>query len=265
MNLTALDAAAKLIAHSWQHGFVIDSIPEDCAPLTATEGYAIQSALSQWCHDSVVGWKIAATALAGQKHIGVDGPIAGRLLASRVQRISADTVARVPIKGNRMLVAEAEFAFIMANDLPPRDHPYSQNEVMESVASLHPALEFPDSRLRDFDKAGEAGLAADNACAHEFVLGEAAQNPWRNVDLREHTTRLWRNGEVATTGAGQDVLGDPRIALTWLANNHERQGDSLKAGDIVTTGVTGMPTPIAIADEFTADLGLLGRVTATLC
>ena len=32
---------------------------------------------------SLFGWKIAATSRAGQQHINVDGPLAGRLLADR--------------------------------------------------------------------------------------------------------------------------------------------------------------------------------------
>ena len=46
----------------------------------------------------------------GQKHIGVDGPLAGPLLANRVL---ADG-ATVPLDGNIMMVAEAEFAFKFA-------------------------------------------------------------------------------------------------------------------------------------------------------
>ena len=59
---------------------------------------------------AVAGWKIAATSLAGQKHINVDGPLAGRLLAGRELQPGTP----VPLAGNLMRVAEAEFAFTMA-------------------------------------------------------------------------------------------------------------------------------------------------------
>ncbi len=69
-----------------------------------------------------------------------------------------------------MRVAEVEFAFTMGTDLPPRDVPYRLDEVMAAVASLHPAIEIPDSRYRSFTEVGAPQLIADNACAHQFVL-----------------------------------------------------------------------------------------------
>ena len=73
-----------------------------------------------------------------------------------------------------MRVAEAEFAFRMGVDLPPRPQPYSVDEVLAAVATLHPAIEVPDSRFDDFTIVGAPQLIADNACAHLFVLGPAA-------------------------------------------------------------------------------------------
>ena len=85
-----------------------------------------------------------------------------------------------------MRVVEPEFAFMMGNDLPPRDKAYGLSEVLSAIESLHPALEIPDSRFVAFSEAGEAQLIADNACARHFVLGPAAPNNWREVELSKH-------------------------------------------------------------------------------
>ncbi len=53
-------------------------------------------------------------------------------------------------------------------------------------------------------------------------------------------------------------------ALTWIANNHGAQGEGLKAGQVVTTGVCGLPSPIAPGDRIMADFGSLGHVEVTL-
>ena len=45
--------------------------------------HAIQACLERRSAFPLFGWKIAATSLDGQRHIGVDGPLAGRLLAER--------------------------------------------------------------------------------------------------------------------------------------------------------------------------------------
>jgi 2-keto-4-pentenoate hydratase len=66
--------------------------------------------------------------------------------------------ARLRFGANHMKVAEAEFAFRMAVDLPPRAAPYTVDEVLRSVAALHPAIEVPDSRYDDFTSVGAAQL-----------------------------------------------------------------------------------------------------------
>ena len=236
------------------------SATDACRPQDLADGYAVQARLATLAGSPQVGWKIAATSVGGQTHIGVDGPLAGRLFADRV---FADG-ARVSVAGNHMRVAEAEFAFRMARDLPPRPTPYSVAEVMDAVTGLHPAIELPDSRFADFARAGGPQLAADDACAFAFVLGAAAQDDWRETDLARSGVRLLVGGAEVTAGRGQDALGDPRTALTWLANNHAAQGAGLCAGQIVTTGVCGLPWPIAPGDDVCADFGLLGEVRVEL-
>jgi 2-keto-4-pentenoate hydratase len=206
------------------------------------------------------GWKIAATSEAGQKHINVDGPLAGRLLAERVIVDGGNC----PLGNNLMKVAEMEFAFRMARDLPPRAQPYGRDEVMAAVGSLHPAIELPDSRFHDFTSVGAAQLIADNACAHRFVLGAAASAAWRDIDLSRHAVRAIANGAPAGEGSGANVLGDPRLALTWLANEISRHGMTLRTGEVVTTGTCVRPVPIAAGDRISGDFGVLGLVAVTI-
>jgi 2-keto-4-pentenoate hydratase len=255
-----MNDAARIIASAWQDGRKIDSLPDDCRPDSLQQGLRCQAELPDALSDEAVGWKLAATAESGQRHLKVSSPIPGRLFASRI-RGDGDAV---PMQGNRMLVAECEFVFRMGEDLPPRPTPYSRDEVMAAVASLHPGLELPDSRFDDFTSVGAAQLAADNACAHWMVVGAATSANWRDVDLSGHVTRIVINGEEVTRGLGSDVLGDPRDALTWLANSHALLGEGLRAGQMITTGVTGMPSPIAVGDQIEADLGDFGSVSATM-
>ena len=261
MNNDAIDKAADIIWQAWQQGNSIDTLPVDCRPQSVQEGYAIQQALVSHSKQAVFGWKIAATSVAGQTHIGVDGPIAGRLLVNKV----SEKPFTVPLgKGNIMQVAEAEFAFRMGQDLPPREQPYTQEEVMDSVAALYPAVEIPSSRFADFATAGGPQLTADNACAYWFVLGAEADRDWRSIDLAKHPIKILINGATATEGQGVDALGDPRIALTWIANNHAQQGEGLNAGQIITTGVCGKPSTIQTGDKLQADFGELGQVSFTI-
>jgi 2-keto-4-pentenoate hydratase len=249
--------ASDLLFHHWQDGRRMTALPQRMRPSTRAEGYAIQALLEHRTDEPLFGWKIAATSLAGQVHIGVDGPMAGRLLREK----AFGDGAHLSLAGNAMRVAEPEFAFRMARDLVPRSTAYGVDEVLDAVETLHPAIEVPDSRFDDFVHAGEAQLLADNACAHLFVLGHAAGVPWRSLDLAHYPVEATVNGGTPRTGSGENVLGDPRVALAWLANELSALGIVLKAGQVVTTGTCMTPIPLAPGDEVEADFGTLGRVT----
>jgi 2-keto-4-pentenoate hydratase len=260
MNQQDMQAACALLYHHWADGTQLEALPPGLLPADRGEAYRVQALLEGYSNAPLYGWKIAATSVAGQRHIGVDGPLAGRILAERV--IADDSVC--PLGNNLMKVAELEFAFRMGRDLPPRAEPYSQDEVLAAVESLHPAIEIPDSRFLHFESAGLAQLVADNACAHRFVLGPATATDWGALDLSSHKGRMFRNGDVAEDGIGSNALGDPRIALTWLANELSAYGETLKAGQVVTTGTCVKPVPIAQGDRFEGDLGILGRVSVSI-
>jgi 2-keto-4-pentenoate hydratase len=232
------------------------ALPEAVRPRTRADGYAVQAALAGRSPHPLFGWKIAATSVAGQRHINVDGPLAGRLFRERVFEPGAE----VPFGANGMRVAEAEFAFRMAVDLPPRGAAYTVDEVLAAVATLHPAIEIPDSRYEDFTRVGAAQLIADDACAHYFVLGPATTADWRRMDLVEHPVVATVSERETRTGKGANVLGDPRIALAWLANELSGIGVTLRAGEVVTTGTCIVPAPIAPGDRVHADFGGLGEV-----
>lgn len=262
MTTTRSESAARALLAAWQTHGRIDAIPEDCHPRTRAEGYAVQAALLRACGETGFGWKIAATSTAGQQHIGVSGPLAGRLQASR-RRASGDTVS---LKGNTMRVAEAEFAFRMGSDLhaDASGKPLTVEAVMAAVQAMQLAIEVPNSRLTDFAAAGEAQLIADFACACFVVIGEDVAADWRNIDLSQHGVTVRRGEEVVATGSGANVLGDPRLALTWLANELITQGQFLASGDVVITGTSVVPVPVWPGDVMTADFGDFGAVWARL-
>jgi 2-keto-4-pentenoate hydratase len=259
VNADQIEAASALLFDHWQRGARLPALPQAIRPATRAQAYAIQACLERRTGSRVFGWKIAATSAAGQAHIGVDGPLAGRLLAEKVLPGGGTAL----MTGNAMRVAEIEYAFRMGESLPPRTTPYDVGEVVAAAESLHPAVEIPDSRFEDFVHAGAAQLLADNACAHLFVLGEASPSRWRTIDLAEHQPVGVVSGKPAVVGSGANVLGDPRIALTWLANELSRLGLTLERGQVVTTGTCLYPLDIRAGDSVTGDFGSLGQVSVS--
>ena len=254
-QLTQRAACAFLYRH-WRNGTRCDGLPPDLHPADRAQAYSVQSCIEEYSAQPLMGWKIAATSKAGQAHIGVDGPMAGRLLA---ERQIADG-AGFTLGSDLMKVAEMEFAFRFGEDLEPRAAPYSQREVLSRVSALHPAIELPDSRYQHFEKVGALQLIADNACAHYFVIGTAAPESWRTLDLAEYTVRGMKNGAVAETGVGANVLGDPRMALTWLVNELSQFGYPVRKNQVVITGTCVKPMAIAVGDRIEGDFGALGGI-----
>jgi 2-keto-4-pentenoate hydratase len=254
--MNPIDQAAALLWPHWLAGTRLAALPAQCRPENRTSGYAVQAALARESGQPVVGWKIAATSAAGQAHINVDGPIAGRLLANRVLAPGAT----VSLKGNAMLVAEVEFAFRMGQNLPPRAEPYGNEEVLQAVDSLHLSVEIPDSRFEDFTKVGAPSLIADCACHSWLVVGPAVVYDWRSLDLAACRVQALIDAQPVAQGSGAAALGDPRLALAWLANELRQYGPGLTRGDLVTTGTCIVPAAIKPGEHFEAHYGALGSL-----
>ena len=132
--------AAEIIWNSWKNGKKINTLPIELTPHNRTEAYEIQETLQALSNSEIAGWKIAATSLDGQRHIGVNGPLAGRILKDKTFKPNDIAV----LGNNKMAVAEPEFAFKIAKTLEPNNYLYSPDEVTSLVEDLHLAIELPD-------------------------------------------------------------------------------------------------------------------------
>lgn len=251
-----IQAASDFLTTVWREGRHVEKMPDGLRPATRAEAYAVQACVEKLSSLPLAGWKIAATSRAGQKHINVGGPMAGRLLAERIVPLGQT----VRLGANRMLVVEVEFVFRMGATLSPRAAPYGQAEVIVAVEALHLGIEVPDSRYLVFEQAGEQQIIADNACADQFVLGPEVNADWRRADLGTHVVRGVSSRGIIHEGRGANVLGGPLIALTWLVNELSRLGVALERGQIVTTGTCCVPVPIAPGDSVTGDYGSFGSL-----
>jgi 2-keto-4-pentenoate hydratase len=259
INQASIDKAADILWRKRLAQERLSALPADCKPSSLDEGYAVQEAMAALASQPVFGWKIAATSAAGQKHIGVTEPLAGRLFADFVLQDGAG----LPAAPLQMLVVEAEFAFRMGRDLPQRAAVYDVDAVRAAVADLFLAIEIPDARFEPFDSIGPAQIAADDAFASWFVLGGKVED-WAALDLPNQPVRVFKNGAIAAEGKGANALGDPSLALTWLANERAKRGPGLKAGEVITTGTCITPLGIAPGDAIVAEFPGLGRVCVNL-
>jgi 2-keto-4-pentenoate hydratase len=106
-------------------------------------------------------------------------------------------------------------------------------------------------------------LIADFACAGHVVIGPAVTASWRELALDTHKVQVFKQGQWVADGVGANVLGDPRWALTWLANELLDHGLHLRQGDTVITGTCVVPVPVNNGDQMRADFGVLGQLAVS--
>ena len=61
-------------------------------------------------------------------------------------------------------------------------------------------------------------MIVDNACAHQFILGDDVDVNWKDIDLAEHKVIISTKRGTETRGSGANVLDHPITDLTWLVN-----------------------------------------------
>jgi hypothetical protein len=134
----------------------IDDLPPALRPKTLEEAYYVQDVMLQ-ALGTVGGWKVGA-ATPEATPLFAPMPLVG--LAA-----SGDSIAK---QFRRLRGVEAEIAFLIGKDLPPRSTPYSRDELVDSIASCHPAIELLESALRDPDAADrrrDRGNECGRVCA----------------------------------------------------------------------------------------------------
>ena len=250
---------AKLIWESWIEGKKIDYLSEKMKPNSRKEAYKIQQQIEIISENKILGWKIAATSKDGQNHIGVSGPLAGRIFKEMTKTPNSNLI----LGSNQMAVAEPEFAFKIGTAIKPNKSYYKVQEVMELVETLHLAIELPDSRFKNFSSVGELSLIADNACADQFVISEPVDLEWKDIDFSNHKVSI-SNSKISYHGIGSNVLADPRIALTWLVNELSQNNILLEKNMIISTGTCSKPIPVVTGDIVTANFGELGEISLNL-
>ena len=252
MNRAARRAGA-LLWEAWRDGRQIDALPAECRPQTIEEAYAAQDGLAAGASLGLAGYKIGATNAQVQARFGVDAPFSGRVFADFV----GESPLRVAAEGVNFYAIEAEFDFVMGRALPPRSAPYTREEVVAAAASVHPAIEVPDSRYTDWLSMTAPDLIADNAIGCLLSLGPPAAGGLER-DLAGQGVVVRINGEVVSEGAGSNVLGDPWNVMVWLANHLSGRGLTLEAGHVVTTGSAADVVQCKPGDTVTAEFGPIG-------
>ncbi|MBY8855684.1 2-keto-4-pentenoate hydratase [Nocardia sp. CA2R105] len=200
----------------------------------------------------VVGHKVGLSSEAMQQMMGVDEPDYGHLLGEM------EVFENTPVDTSKYLYprVEVEVGFVLGADLPGED--CTEADVLAATVAYAPSIELIDSRIKDW-KIALCDTIADNASSAGWVLGPERIAP-DALDVKKIDARLTRNGEPIAEGRSDAVLGDPTIAVAWLARKVASFGVRLKAGDIVLPGSCTRAIDARPGDDFHAEFDGLGSV-----
>lgn len=191
-------------------------------PRSEAQAYLVQQAVNARL-GPIGGWKVGSPK-PNASCTCAPMPLSG-FAASPAQLPSVEAGARA---------VEAEIAFCLGADLPPRDGLYSREEVIAAVASCHPAIEIVQSRYVDPEAQDPWSLLADNLSHGGFVFGQPAPG-WQAIDFGVEDVVLAIDGVEAKRCVGNPA-GDMIRLVQWLADTGARWAGGLRAGQFITCG-----------------------------
>ena len=222
--------------------------------LSLDEAYRIQSGMIARriaAGERQIGWKVGLTAPAIQQQFGFHEPVFGCILDSKP---SGHVFARDELIKPGF---ESELCLRMAQKLSGQ---VDMATVRRAIDVVYPSLEIIETRG---DFTAQIALAmADNAQQKAVILGDPVPLGQLALETVECSVRI--NGDVAATGHGDAVLGNPLNSVIWLARKLAEFGRSIQPGEIIMSGSFTRQFPIGPGDRVKVSFVGIGEVGTTM-
>jgi 2-keto-4-pentenoate hydratase len=236
MDRESADRAADLVISLYRGtaGQPVKCFPEDCCPESFFDVQMVLDGLAARLDRPVRGWKLYFPFKAGQPNLVA--PIFNLLRSG--DQITSEM--------SRLRIWEPEIVFRAKMDLPPREEPYTYEEVAQAVDAA-PAIEFLATRFDVGDLDELAGRTferyADNTLSGGFVVGESYPD-WRSLDYRRLRIVSKQGNETLGDVRGGHPVVDPFI-LVFVGANTAREREGIRKGQILATL---SPSPLLTAE-----------------
>jgi 2-keto-4-pentenoate hydratase len=218
--------AAEICLAARREGNWITELPEALRPTSQQEIYFVQDRIAEGFGE-LTGWKIGAPT---PDAVPAYSPMPRALgFGATGTTLSANS-------SRHYRGVEAEIAFCLKQDLPPRSTPYTRNEIQQAIGSCHPAIEVLESAFAEPDASDAMSVSADLHFNGGFFYGAAVAN-WKSISIAEEKVAMIVDGSVRVEGTGSITNGpDIMRLLLFLANDAAPRTGGLKAGQWITTG-----------------------------
>ncbi len=193
-------------------------------PASLNEAYAVQDAMAARM-GPIGGWKI-----------GAPSPEATPMFGPMPLRNGFVKTGGEMKEPRRLRGVEAEIGFLLRRDLPARATPYSREEILGAIGSVHPVIEVLESAFVAPDEAGQLAMVADLQMNGGFVHGPACE-AWQSIDIAAEELEVVIDGVVRWSGAGKNTNGPDLLRLVdFLVNDAQWRTGGLEVGQWITTG-----------------------------
>jgi 2-keto-4-pentenoate hydratase len=236
-----------ILLEARRSGKTLTDLPAELVPVDIAEVYFVQDAIAA-SFGEIGGWKIGAPSLEAT-------PVFAPMPKAWV------TTSGTTLSGTqwRYHGLEAEIAFLVGEDLPPRETPYTREEVVAAMASCHPAIEELESAFTDPTQAAKFASLADLQMHGGFIYGAAVED-WKSIDFHTETVTLSVDGVIRVERTGSNTSGDLLRLLPFLANEGAARTGGLRKGQWITTGSWTGNTLAMRDSRVDVEFGKAGRV-----
>ncbi len=257
----SFEQLAQSLAEAWRRCGTLPLPPAGAAPSSRADAFVIQDRMAELIGERCVGWKVGAAVRAVQILEGHDGPITGRLLASRIFASPAEVPASL-FAGYKI---ECEFAFRFRQDVPARARAYTRSEIAPQLV-FHPGLEIAGTRYAP----GTGGRVAttydaiaDNGTGGAYVVA-AGIEAWQDIDFERLAVDARIDGGEPIHMYTGEFRRDPVDILVETVNGLSDRGIGLAAGDLLSTGSLTLPTPLREGQTYVARFGEIMTLSVTM-
>lgn len=227
----------------------IDPLTETYTRVGIEDAYAIArkvETLKLAAGQRIVGRKIGITSAPMRELAGADEPDYANLYDG--WRINPDT--GISHRGLNTPSVEIELAFVLSR--PLGGGRVGTEDVVRATDHVCPAIEVVDTR---YSSRGPGPLVVDSVADAAWCAGFALADTPRKLnefDIADVDGSLMIDDVVVERGSSSAVMGDPLVAVAWLANKLHSFGGGLNEGDIVLSGSFIRAIPFDVGQVITA-------------
>jgi 2-keto-4-pentenoate hydratase len=212
------------------------ALPDYPGPLpeALADAYARQDAAIALWPDEIAGWKVGGIPEVWAARLG-ESRLLGPIFRRHLWHARGDAVTPLPIIPDGFAAVEAEYIFVLADDVPPKRREWTSAQAAEVVAELRVGIELAGSPLATINELGPAVVISDFGNNAGLLIGGPIAD-WRARPLESLTCAMQVDGCTVGRGGAASIAGGPLAALAFALGCCARRGRVLRAGDLVSTG-----------------------------